>query len=455
MLASRSRWCWPRSSASSSPVRSRKVRRRTDLVLTVTRCCARRASSAASFEFYGPGVGALALADRATIGNMAPEYGATCGFFPVDKETLRYLGFTGRDPARVSWSRPMQGARPVARRTPRRPRLHRHAVARPLHRRALACRSASGRRTAAPSPASANPSRRAAQARGRPRRRDARQAGQGRRRQLPDQGRATSSSPAITSCTNTSIQRHAGGPASSPAMGEEGSQGQAVGQDLAGGRAARWSPTITRRPGCRRTSTRSASISSLWLHHLHRPIPARCPSTSRRRRRGNLVVAAVLSGNRNFEGRISPQVAPTISPRRRSSSLCHRRLDECRSRTDSRATIRTASRLSPGHLALEPRRSGDARQEPDARDVPQALRQRLRGSGGVAQGRDRHRHDFKWQAASTYVRPRAFSRTCRKEPEAVKDIHQGATPPSSATASPPTTSRRRAASRRTARGQTT
>src|SRR2546428_7003311 len=47
-------------------------------------------------EFYGPGVASLPLADRATIGNMAPEYGATVGIFPVDEETLRYLAFTGR-----------------------------------------------------------------------------------------------------------------------------------------------------------------------------------------------------------------------------------------------------------------------------------------------------------------------------------------------------------------------
>src|SRR3546814_16406891 len=47
-------------------------------------------------EFYGPGVGALSLADRATIANMAPEYGATCGFFPIDDKTLDYMRLTGR-----------------------------------------------------------------------------------------------------------------------------------------------------------------------------------------------------------------------------------------------------------------------------------------------------------------------------------------------------------------------
>jgi aconitate hydratase len=69
----------------------------TDLVLTVTQML-RKAGVVGKFvEFYGPGLIDLPLADRATIANMAPEYGATCGFFPVDKETLRYLELTGRD----------------------------------------------------------------------------------------------------------------------------------------------------------------------------------------------------------------------------------------------------------------------------------------------------------------------------------------------------------------------
>ena len=52
-------------------------------------------------EFYGPGLDYLGLADRATIANMAPEYGATCGFFPVDRETIEFLRFTGREAGRV------------------------------------------------------------------------------------------------------------------------------------------------------------------------------------------------------------------------------------------------------------------------------------------------------------------------------------------------------------------
>ena len=53
-------------------------------------------------EFYGEGLKNLTLADRATIANMAPEYGATCGFFPIDDETLNYLNFSGRDQSDVS-----------------------------------------------------------------------------------------------------------------------------------------------------------------------------------------------------------------------------------------------------------------------------------------------------------------------------------------------------------------
>ena len=73
----------------------------TDLVLTVTQML-RAAGVVGKFvEFYGPGVGELPLADRATIANMAPEYGATCGFFPIDEVTLEYLRLTGRDDKRI------------------------------------------------------------------------------------------------------------------------------------------------------------------------------------------------------------------------------------------------------------------------------------------------------------------------------------------------------------------
>jgi aconitate hydratase len=68
----------------------------TDLVLTITQMLRAKGVVGKFVEFFGPGVSTLPLADRATIGNMAPEYGATIGIFPVDRETLRYLEFTGR-----------------------------------------------------------------------------------------------------------------------------------------------------------------------------------------------------------------------------------------------------------------------------------------------------------------------------------------------------------------------
>jgi aconitate hydratase len=74
----------------------------TDLVLTVTQALRKLGVVGKFVEFFGPGVAELPLADRATISNMAPEYGATCGIFPVDEETLRYLRLTGRSEEQIA-----------------------------------------------------------------------------------------------------------------------------------------------------------------------------------------------------------------------------------------------------------------------------------------------------------------------------------------------------------------
>jgi aconitate hydratase len=74
----------------------------TDLVLTVTQMLRKLGVVGKFVEFYGPGISELPLADRATISNMAPEYGATCGIFPVDAETLRYLKLTGRSEEQIA-----------------------------------------------------------------------------------------------------------------------------------------------------------------------------------------------------------------------------------------------------------------------------------------------------------------------------------------------------------------
>ena len=74
----------------------------TDLVLTIVQLLRKKGVVGKFVEFYGSGLKNLSLADRATIANMAPEYGATCGFFPVDEETIKYLQFSGRDNHTIS-----------------------------------------------------------------------------------------------------------------------------------------------------------------------------------------------------------------------------------------------------------------------------------------------------------------------------------------------------------------
>ena len=74
----------------------------TDLVLTATQMLRRRGVVGKFVEYFGPGLADLTIADRATLGNMSPEYGATCGFFPIDDDTIRYLRDTGRPAERIA-----------------------------------------------------------------------------------------------------------------------------------------------------------------------------------------------------------------------------------------------------------------------------------------------------------------------------------------------------------------
>ena len=94
----------------------------TDLVLTITEMLRKHGVVGKFVEYFGPGLQELPLADRATIANMSPEYGATCGIFPVDKETLAYLRLTGRRRNRLRWSKPIAASRACStmRRRPKR-----------------------------------------------------------------------------------------------------------------------------------------------------------------------------------------------------------------------------------------------------------------------------------------------------------------------------------------------
>ena len=79
----------------------------TDLVLTITEMLREHGVVSKFVEFYGPGVSAVPLANRATIGNMSPEYGSTVAIFPIDDETIKYLKLTGRSDQQVA---PYSGA---------------------------------------------------------------------------------------------------------------------------------------------------------------------------------------------------------------------------------------------------------------------------------------------------------------------------------------------------------
>ncbi len=243
----------------------------TDLVLTVTQMLRKKGVVGKFVEFFGPGVDALTLADRATIGNMAPEYGATCGFFPVDGETHRLPEDcrAARRPA-SRWSRNTPRRRACIRTAQdARSGVHRLDVARPRRGRALHGRT---------------------EASGRPHR-----AGEASRPVLPRRwtrniARATTSThatrlprknydighgdvviAAITSCTNTSnpsVLIGAGLLARNAVS--QGPDRKAVGEDLARARlAGRRRISRQFRPA---EGSRQARLQPhrLWLHDLHR-----------------------------------------------------------------------------------------------------------------------------------------------------------------------------------------
>ena len=99
--ASRSRCCCRRSIGFKLTGELREGVTATDLVLTVTQMLRKKGVVGKFVEFYGPGLNAMSVADRATLANMAPEYGATCGLFPIDAQTLAYLKTSGRKTARI------------------------------------------------------------------------------------------------------------------------------------------------------------------------------------------------------------------------------------------------------------------------------------------------------------------------------------------------------------------
>ena len=389
------------------------------------RCCARRASSANSSNSTARASTTLSLEDRATIANMAPEYGATCGFFPIDAETLRYLKSTGRPPEPRRAGRGLcQGAGPVPHATTRRPGLHRHARARPRHGRALARRpeAAAGSRARSSKAAAgfAKVAGRGVQAR--PTSADKRVTG--RRAPISTIGHGDVVIAAITSCTNTSNP--------SVMIGAGLLARNAVKRGL---KAKPWVKTslapgsqvvdrISReRPACRRISTSSASTSSAMAAPPASAIPGRCPKRSPRPiNDDDLVAAAVLSGNRNFEGRVNPDVRanylaspPLVVAYALAGSLNVDLTTEPlgMTATASRSISRDIWPSSQGYRRARP-------QERHAQGFPDALRatcsramphwRKIKVDGGLT---------YNWDQRSTYVQNPPYFDGMQREPEPV------------------------------------
>jgi aconitate hydratase len=295
----------------------------TDLVLTVTQMLRLRGVVGKFVEFYGRGLSSLSVADRATIANMSPEYGATIGFFPVDAETLAYLRFTGRPEAAVRLVEAYCQAQGLFRTDaapdplfsdtlaldlatvepslagPRRPqdRVPLTQVRTSFAEALPSLKAARGKSAAVPAPAGAGAAGAGA----------AVTIDEGRERY--DLGHGSVVIAAITSCTNTS------NPSVMLAAGLLAKK--AVQRGL---RTKPWVKTSLA-PGSKVVTDYLARagltpyLEALQFHLVgygcttcignSGPLPPRITEAVKQ---GELVVAAVLSGNRNFEGRIHPLV---------------------------------------------------------------------------------------------------------------------------------------------------
>ena len=388
----------------------------TDLVLTVTQILRQTGVVGKFVEYFGHGLAGLPLADRATIGNMSPEYGATCGFFPVDDETLRYLRLTGRSDEKVAlveayckenglWHDPDE--QPTYSQVveldlstvepsiagPRRPQ-DRIPLARGAQRllgRAAVVRRRRGQRPvdeageesmdASDAPALTATAERTA----------VELTIDGETVEI-DHGAVVIA--AITSCTNTS----------NPAV--------MIGAGLLAKKAVERG--LTRKPWVKTSLAPGSKVVTEYYEKAgltpylealgfntvgygcttcignSGPLPE---EVSQAVTDGDLVACAVLSGNRNFEARIHPEVKANYlaSPPLVVAYALAGRMDIDITTEPLGHDPRRRARLPRRHLALTRRGAGDDRGRDRARHVPRDLRERLRGRGRLARaaGADR------------------------------------------------------------------
>jgi aconitate hydratase len=284
----------------------------TDLVLTVTQMLRKKGVVGKFVEFFGSGLSSLSLADRATLANMAPEYGATCGIFPVDDETLAYLRFTGRKPERIALVEAYAKAQGMFRAAGSQDSEYSDTLT--LDLATVEPSLAGPRRPHDRVPLGQSkkvwlaslPELRAAAKSSGDAKRAIRTRLDGADVEIGDGAVVVA---AITSCTNTSNP--------SVLIGAGLLARNAVARGLA---VKPWVKTSLA-PGSKvvtdylRESGLLASLEALRFHLVgygcttcignSGPLPE---PVSKAIAEGNLVVASVLSGNRNFEGRIQPQV---------------------------------------------------------------------------------------------------------------------------------------------------
>ncbi len=367
----------------------------TDLVLTVTQMLRKQGVVGKFVEFFGPGLDYLSVADKATIGNMAPEYGATCGFFPVDAATIDYLKTSGRKADRValvSAYAKAQGLFRTAKSTdpvfteklildlkdvvpsmagPKRPEGR---VALPAVATGFATALASEYKKADDA--------------------EKRYSVEGRNFDL---GHGDVVIAAITSCTNTSNP--------SVLIGAGLLARNAVAKGL---KAKPWVKTSLA-PGSQvvaeylANSGLQADLDKVGFNLVgfgcttcignSGPLPE---EISKSINDNGIVAAAVLSGNRNFEGRVSPDVQANVSrlaAAGRSARAGRHRDQGSRGRADRRGQGRQAG-LPEGHLAD---REGNQRLHEEVRhrvDLQEEIRRRVQGRYQLAQDQDGRERDL-------------------------------------------------------------
>ena len=393
----------------------------TDLVLTVTQMLRKRGVVGKFVEYFGPGLADLSIADRATLGNMAPEYGATCGFFPIDDDTLRYLRDTGRTAERIALVLAYAKAQGMYHTKTRRTRCSPTCSSSNSPRSSRRLPGRSARRTACRSRRSraALPSRWTRNSARRPRWTSAfrsRGATYARQRRRGDRGDHVLHQ-------HVEPERDDRGGAARQQGGREGPHGQAVGEDLAGAGLA------SRRRILR--EVRIAEVLDALGFNLvgfgcttcignSGPLPE---EISEAINKNDLVAAAVLSGNRNFEGRVNADVRanylaspPLVVAYAIAGSM---QIDVAKAPL---GTDRKAQGLSARYLAVQPRDRDLIRKNINKQMFTRKYGDVFKGDANWRKISVQGGLTFKWDDRSTYVQNPPYFEGMQKRSQPIEDI---------------------------------